>query len=132
MRSTTRRTGFVGEDADLAVHLAHRIGEVLGHHGRLIARLEEQIGRKEAVRALFDDHHRVPVVDVRRLEEAQRVPPEGEPLAVLKAAHAFRDAEAARVELNRQRRAHQFGLGRRVQEAIHPAVLVPSQCSSPT
>ena len=77
----------MGEDADLAVHLTHRIGEVLGHHGRLIARLEEQIGREETVRTLLDDHHRVPVVDVRRFQEAQLMLPQRNHITVLHTPH---------------------------------------------
>jgi hypothetical protein len=91
----------------------------------LLARLQEEVGRKEAVRALLDDHHRVPVVHVGRLEKPQRVPPERERLAVLIAAHARGHAEPARVELYRKRGPDQLGAWRLLQEAIHTAVLVP-------
>ena len=85
MRSATRRTGIlVREDADLHGRRRTSHPQVLRHDRRLIAGLQEQIGREEAVRALLDDHHRVPVMDVRRLEEAQRVATQRERLAVVK------------------------------------------------
>ena len=56
---------FVGEDAGLAVELAHGAGEVLGDDGRLIAGLDEEVGGEEAAGGLFDGHHGVPVMDVR-------------------------------------------------------------------
>src|SRR5436190_17513134 len=63
----------VGEDPDLAVVLAHHAAEVLGHHRWLITGLDEEIGRKYAPGGLVEQHHRVPVVNVRRLQEAELV-----------------------------------------------------------
>src|SRR5205823_2733725 len=34
------------EDADLAIHLAHLLAEVFAHDRRLLARLDEQVGRE--------------------------------------------------------------------------------------
>jgi hypothetical protein len=65
------------------------------------------------------------VVDVRRLQEAEHVAAELEPLAVHEAPHALGvDAEARRVQLDRECRAAELRPGRLAHEAIHAAVLV--------
>ena len=64
------------------------------------------------------------MMHVRRLEKPQRVAPERQGLSVLETAHPIGDAESARVELDRKRRADELGFGRCPHEAVHPAVLV--------
>jgi hypothetical protein len=62
---------FVGADADLAVVGAHLFAEVLSDGLRLLAGLDVEVGGEHAACGLLEDHHRVPVVNVRRLQEAQ-------------------------------------------------------------
>ena len=65
------------------------------------------------------------MVDVRRLEEAKRVAPELERLTIREAADPVVDAEALRVERDREGRADELRSGGVREEAVHPAVLVP-------
>src|SRR5436309_13019179 len=92
---------FMSEDPDRAIDPAHRVAEVLGHDRRLVTGLEEEVGREEAARRLLEDHHRVPVVHVRSLEEPQRVLAELKLLAVLEAERTLLDTESARVQQDR-------------------------------
>ena len=88
---------FVGEDSNLPVDLAHRARQVFCDYRRLITGLKEKVGRDETSGRLFDDHHRVPMMHMWRLEKPQRVASESQGLSVLETAHTICDAEPARV-----------------------------------
>ena len=117
---------LVREDADPAVDLAHAVGEVLADDRRLVAGLEEEIRREEAGRRLLDDHHRVPVVDVGRLEEPQPVAAEVERVAVAEALDPPLRGEAERMQVQRARQlgSDELGARRLVHEALHAPALV--------
>jgi len=116
---------LVGEDADAPVLLHHSVREVFGHHRRLVALLEVEVSRKETACRFLEDHHRVPVVHVRSLEETQRVPTQVERQSVLDAAHPVDHPEVDRVEADRKRGADELRSRRVGHEADHAAVLVP-------
>jgi hypothetical protein len=61
----------MGKDANLAVKPEHVWREVLLHDRRLVARLDEQISRKQTVRRLIKEHHRIPMVNMGRFEKPQ-------------------------------------------------------------
>src|ERR1700704_1532415 len=67
---------LVGEGPHLPIEAAHLRPEILGHDRGLVARLDKEIRWEEAFRRLVEEHHRVPMVDVGRLEKAQLVPSE--------------------------------------------------------
>src|SRR5215207_9962729 len=79
---------IVGEYPDLAVVLTHHAAEILSHHWRLVARLYEQIRGKHALSRLVEQHHRVPVMHVWRLQPAQLVLTEIDQLALAVALDA--------------------------------------------
>src|SRR5438105_6021305 len=62
------------KNAGVTVQFAHRRTKILANDRRLIAGLDEEIGWEQAACALFPDHHGIPMMYVRSLEEAQRVP----------------------------------------------------------
>jgi hypothetical protein len=47
---------FVCENPDGAIQAEHLMGQVLRDNRRLIAGLNEEIGREQALRALFEHH----------------------------------------------------------------------------
>src|SRR5918994_2950707 len=89
---------LVGEDPDLAVVRAHLGSKVLRHRRRLVARLDEQVGGKEALGRFLEQHHRVPVMDMRRLEEAELALPEVDHLSLAMSLDAARVGPAAQVQ----------------------------------
>jgi hypothetical protein len=115
---------LIGEDADLAVEVAHRGAEVLVDRGRLVARLDVEVGGEHAARRLVVEHHRVPVVHVRRLQEAQAMRAEVQHLAVDEAPHLPGVVPPLQVEPHGQRAAHERRLGGLGEEAVHAAALV--------
>jgi hypothetical protein len=77
---------------------------ILARDRRLFSGLEVEIGREQAVRRLLHHHHRVPVVDVRGLEESERVLAEIQRLAIAEPSGALVIAEAVGIEDDRERR----------------------------
>ena len=63
---------LVGEDPDLGSTGTSRSQGFRSRRG-LVTGLDEEVGWEQALRLLLEEHHRIPVVDVRRLQEAQLV-----------------------------------------------------------
>src|SRR5919112_5109538 len=79
-----------GEDAGLAIALAHLLTQVLSHDGGLVAPLYVEVRGKEAAARFLEDHHRVPVVHVRRFYETQLMLSKVYNLAVPEPLHGAR------------------------------------------
>jgi hypothetical protein len=72
-RSTTRRTGSSWAKMLTWRYSLHGTAEIFPHFGRLIAGLDEKIGRKKAARLFLPSHHGIPGMYMRRFEEPQAV-----------------------------------------------------------
>jgi len=64
---------FVRENSSVSIQFAHGRAEILTNDGRLIAGLNEKIGRERTARFLLSKHHGIPVMYMRCFQEAQLV-----------------------------------------------------------
>jgi hypothetical protein len=116
---------FVRENSCGLIKIEHWSREIFGYYRRLIGWLNEKVGRRQAARCFFHHHHRVPVMDVRSLNETKFAGTELERFAIAKPAQALGDSEARCIQLDRQKRTDELAPRRRLHESVHPAVLVP-------
>ena len=115
---------LVREYPNGAIQAKHLRGQVLRNNRRLIAGLNKQTGRKQALCRFLEHHHRVPVMDMRRLHEAQPMPPELEPVAIAHPLHRALIVPVSEIDARTQFTCHQHRVRRLGKKPVHSAALI--------